>query len=206
MAFTDEDKAWISSTMVGLLAPINTRLDAIDTRLSGIDTRLDRMDVRFDAIDTRLNGIDIRLDAIDTRLNGIDIRLDAIDTRLDGMDVRFDAIDTRLDRMDIRFDAIDDRLIATNDKLDTSSARLTDYMLEMRTEVIRRFDALDQRLDFMSTTLLNVQPLTKGMLDLGSLMGQLTRAQQHSTDRHFDLETRILRLEDQMSKLINRAA
>jgi hypothetical protein len=32
-------------------------------------------------------------------------------------------------------------------------------------------------------------------------MGQLTKGQQHSTDRHFDLETRVARLEEMISKL-----
>jgi predicted nucleic acid-binding Zn-ribbon protein len=153
----------------------------------------------FSATNDRLNTIDVRLDAIDARL-------DRIDTRLDAMDARFDRIDARLDKMDARFDRIDDQLIATNNRLDASTAHLTNYMLDMRTETIRRFDALDQRLEFMSTTLLNVQPLTKGMIDLGSLMSQLTRAQQQSTDRHFDLETRVMRLEEQLSKLIKSAA
>jgi len=90
--------------------------------------------------------------------------------------------------------------------IDKRFENLTTYMLGMRTEIIRRFDTVDQRLDFMANAMLNVQPLTKGMLDLGSLMSQLTRAQQHSTDRHFDLETRVLRLEEMLSKIVNRAA
>jgi hypothetical protein len=44
------------------------------------------------------------------------------------------------------------------------------------------------------------------MVELGSLMSQVTRAQHLSTDRNFDLETRILRLEEQVSKLIKPAA
>ena len=88
-------------------------------------------------------------------------------------------------------------LAPTNERLDA----LTRYTLEMRSEVIRRSDGLEQRQDFMTNALLNYQPLNKAMLDLGSLMGQLTKGQQHSTDRHYDLETRVARLEEMMSKL-----
>jgi tetrahydromethanopterin S-methyltransferase subunit G len=108
-------------------------------------------------------------------------RLDAINRRLDAVDRRLDAISTRFDRLD-------------------------DYILQFRTEALRRLDSIDQRVEFLASALPNTQPLTKAMLDLGSLMGQLTRAQQQSTDRHFDLETRIARLEDQVSKLIKPAA
>jgi hypothetical protein len=121
--------------------------------------------------------------------------------RLDAIEVRLDKVDGRLDKMDGRFDRIDDRLIATNDRLDASTNRLSNYILEMRSEVSRHLDSLDQRLDFMANALLNVQPLSKAMVELGSLMGGLTKGQQHSTDRHFDLETRVARLEEQMSKL-----
>ena len=92
------------------------------------------------------------------------------------------------------------------ENIDKRFENLTTFTLDMRTEIIRRFDTVDQRLDFMANAMLNVQPLTKGMIDLGSLMGQLTRAQQQSTGRHFDLETRVLRLEETLSKLIKSAA
>ena len=101
---------------------------------------------------------------------------------------------------------IAERLDATNARLNAAEEHLSRYILEMRSEVIRRFDTTDQRLDFMANALLNVQPLSKAMVELGSLMSQVTRAQHLSTDRNFDLETRILRLEEQVSKLIKPAA
>ena len=107
----------------------------------------------------------------------------------------------RLGETNNRLAATNERLDATNERLDANSARITNYLLEMRGEVIHRLDGVDQRLDFMSNAVLNVQPLTKGMVDLGSLMAQLTRGQQHSTDRHFDLETRVARLEEKLAKL-----
>jgi hypothetical protein len=69
--------------------------------------------------------------------------------------------------------------------------------------VIRRLDSIEQRLEILgaSVTSINIQPFTKGLIDLGSLVGQVTRAQQMSTDRHFDLETRIAKLEQQVAKL-----
>jgi hypothetical protein len=52
-------------------------------------------------------------------------------------------------------------LAPTNERLDA----LTRYILEMRSEVIRRSDGLEQRQDFMTNALLNYQPLNKAMLD-----------------------------------------
>jgi tetrahydromethanopterin S-methyltransferase subunit G len=104
-------------------------------------------------------------------------------------------IQKRFEKVDQRFEDVDKRF-----------ENLTTFTLDMRKEITSRFDAVDQRLDFMANAMLNVQPLTKGMVDLGSLMGQLTRQQMQSTDRHFDLETRVLKLEETLSKLIRSAA
>lgn len=123
-------------------------------------------------------------------------RFDTIDNRLDGIDNRLDGIDNRLN-------SIDNRLDGTNDHLNATEERLSRYILEMRSEVIRRLDTVDQRLDFMGNALsqINVQPLTKGMVDLGAMVGSVTRSQAQSTDRHFDLETRVARLEQQIANL-----
>ncbi len=64
-----------------------------------IATLRDEMDSRFDAVNSRLNTIDSRLDAMDSRLNTIDSRLDAMDSRLNTIDSRFDAVNSRLDQI-----------------------------------------------------------------------------------------------------------
>jgi archaellum component FlaC len=158
------------------------------------------------AITEGLTATNVRFDAIDGRLDKVDSRFDAIDSRLDKIDGRLDAIDSRLDKVDSRFDTIDSRLDKVDGRLATAEERLSRYVLEMRSEVILRLDGTDRRLDFMANALLNVQPLNKAILDLGSLMSQLSRGQQQSVDRNFDMETRIARLEEQVSKLLKPAA
>jgi hypothetical protein len=96
--------------------------------------------------------------------------LDAIDRRLDAVDRRLDAISTRFDRR--------------------WTIRRSCNSAQKHSVVI---DSIDQRLDFLASAqqarLQYPAAHQRAMLDLGSLMGQLTRAQQQSTDRHFDLET-----------------
>jgi chromosome segregation ATPase len=204
MALTVEDKAWLAER----LDAINGRLDSGDARLAAINDRLDATDARLAAINDRLDSGDARLAAINDRLDATDARLAAINDRLDATNVRLDAMTDRADATDARLAAINDRLDATDARLDVTNARLsaadehlTRYILDMRSEVIRRFDTVDQRLDFMANALLNVQPLNKAMVELGALMGSMTRSQQQATDRHFDLENRVARLEEQMAKL-----
>jgi predicted nucleic acid-binding Zn-ribbon protein len=191
VSLSDADKLWFDK-----------RFDVIDKRFDVVDKRLDAADKRFDDIGKRFDDIDKRFDDIDKRFDVVDKRLDAADKRFDDIDKRFDAIDKRFENIDKQFDNVYARLEKVDKRLDN----LTTFTLDMRTEVIRRFDALEQRVDFMANAMLNVQPLTKGMLDLGALMGQMTRAQQISTDRHFDLETRLLNLEETVSKLVKSAA
>ena len=91
-----------------------------------------------------------------------------------------------------RFDAINDRL-----------DNLANYGRDMRAQVSRRLDVHDHRLDLLGSMTPNIdlQPFTKSMIDVEALVSQLAGAQQISTDRHFDLETRIAKLEEQVAKL-----
>ena len=88
-----------------------------------------------------------------------------------------------------------ERFDAVNKRLDD----LTRFTLDLRAETSRH--SLTQQLDFTSNALLNIQPLNKAMVELGSLMGQMARSEQHATDRHFALETRVAQLEEKLSKL-----
>jgi len=140
-----------------------------------------------------------RLDAIDARLERMDARLDAIDTRLDAIDLRLDGIDARWDRMDARFD-----------KIDTRFDRVDDYILKFPSEVLSRFDIIDQRLDFLASSFnkldMQVPPLNRAVVDFGILAGQFAREQMFTREHDADIATRIARLEDQVSKLIKPAA
>jgi len=109
---------------------------------------------------------------------------------------RFDATDRRLDAIERRLDAVEKDL-----------NQLKDYTLQFRAEVIRRFDAVEPRLDVLGTAFNSIniqptiQPLTKGMIDMGSVVSQLAGAQQISSGRQFEFEKRITKLEEQVAKL-----
>src|SRR5579875_213220 len=62
---------------------IATLRDEMDSRFDAVNSRLDQMDSRFDAVNSRLNTIDSRFDAVNSRLNTIDSRFDAVNSRLD---------------------------------------------------------------------------------------------------------------------------
>jgi len=89
------------------------------------------------------------------------------------------------------------------DRIDDTIARLTRYMLEFREETARRLDVIDQRLDFLSHAVVNLDgrlpPLNKAILDFGSVAAQLTKD-------HAETAARQSRLEDQVSKHIDPAA
>src|SRR5579875_1220990 len=78
---------------------IATLRDEMDSRFDAVNSRLDQMDSRFDAVNSRLNTIDSRFDAVNSRLNTIDSRFDAMDSRLNTIDSRFDAVNSRLDQI-----------------------------------------------------------------------------------------------------------
>lgn len=93
-------------------------------------------------------------------------------------DERLDQILNRLDAMDKRFDRVDD------------------YLLRFRNEVTARLDVIENRLDTISPLLMGIeqrlQPLTKAVLDFGTVATKLTRDQA--------------RLEERVSKLVDPAA
>lgn len=94
------------------------------------------------------------------------------DERLDEVMSSLKAIESHLERTEKttaeRFAAIDSRL----DRIDA-------YLLQFRSEVISRLDVIDNRLDTLSSVLatidLRLPPLTKALLDFGSVAARLTR-------------------------------
>ena len=88
--------------------------------------------------------------------------------------------------------------------------RVEDYILQFRTEVIRRFDVIDQRLDFLASSFsridLQLPAVNRSVIDFGALAGQFAREQMHTKERDADLAARVARLEEKLSKLIDPAA
>jgi len=133
-------------------------------------------------VDERLDRVDALFDRVDERLDGVAARFDRVDERLDGVDARFNRVDERFDRVDARFD------------------RQDDYMLKFRSEVILRFEAVEQKVGLLA--------LTVGSLD--SRMPGLTQAVMDFGERSHnstaDLAARVAKLEEQVSKLLAPAA
>ena len=113
------------------------------------------------------------------------------------------ALEERLDELERR---IDQRF----ERIEQAIERLTRYTMDFRTETVRQFELVDNRLDMLSATMSNFEtrlvPLTKWMLDSGSLASQLKRDQVISKDFTADLAARMSRLEEKVAKVIDPAA
>jgi hypothetical protein len=64
--------------VLGHLAALGQRFDAVDRRLDAMDRRFDAMDRRFDAIDHRLDGIVARLDEQDVAIDRLTAKVDRL--------------------------------------------------------------------------------------------------------------------------------
>jgi ABC-type transporter Mla subunit MlaD len=96
------------------------------------------------------------------------------------------------------------------DRLEGAIERLTRYVLDFRQETAARLPTIENRLDVLSSTLASLdarQPaLTKAILDFGSLATQLQREQSRLNDTVTDVSTRVAKLEEIVSTLIDPAA
>jgi hypothetical protein len=94
--------------------------------------------------------------------------------------------------------------------IDERFDRLEQYILDLRQEIAGRLDTVDGRLDILSSTVANLDsrlpPLTKALLDFGSLSAKLVREQSGRKDTSTDLVVRVRKLEEMVSKLIEPAA
>jgi hypothetical protein len=105
-----------------------------------------------------------------------------MDERLNRVDERFDRVDERFDRVDARFD------------------RQDEYILKFRSEVIVRFEAVEQKVGLLALTVGSLDSrmpgLTQAVMDFG--------ARSHNSTA--DLAARVAKLEEQVSKLLAPAA
>jgi prefoldin subunit 5 len=114
---------------------------------------------------------------------------------------------------DERFDRLDraiEELTQSTQALTQSSQSLTQYLLDFRQETGSHLQTIDNRLDILSSTVANLDSRipapTKAILDFGTLAAQLVREQSRQKDTATDLVTRVAKLEDIVSKLIEPAA
>jgi archaellum component FlaC len=149
-----------------------------------------------------------------------DERFDRLEQLIENLtrhsDERFARIDERFDRVDQRFDRIDhsvENLTERVDRLEASVQNLTRYFMDFRSEALGRFQAIEARLDVpmsiaakAEAQMSQVSTLTKAVTDLGAVTTQLSATQWKHTDNTFDLEKRVAKLEEIVSKLAKPAA
>jgi hypothetical protein len=89
------------------------------------------------------------------------------------------------------------------DRVDASIERLSHYVLDFRQETSTRFQTIENRLDMMSLTLAGIPaleakfaPMSKAILDFGSLSSKITRDQWIQKDATTDILARVEKLED----------
>lgn len=96
------------------------------------------------------------------------------------------------------------------DRIDRSLKALADYVLDLRQETASRLQNIDNRLDILSSTLANVDSrlpaLTKAVLDFGTLSASLMREQSKQKDAGTALASRVEKLEELVSRLVDPAA
>jgi|SRR6185437_5330072 hypothetical protein len=96
------------------------------------------------------------------------------------------------------------------DRLDAALERLTQYILEFRTETVRRFEWLEKRIDIVSGNVsaleAKIGPYTKATEEFAASMTHIGRVLSQHTDANFDLATRVAKLEENVAKLMNPAA
>ncbi|HEV3202155.1 MAG TPA: hypothetical protein VGZ73_29855, partial [Bryobacteraceae bacterium] len=99
------------------------------------------------------------------------------------------------------------------DRLEASVQGLTRYLRDFRSEVLSRFQLIEARLDVpmsiaqkAEAQMSQVSTLTKVVSELGAVSTQLSAAQWKHTDNTLDLEKRVAKLEEIVSKLVKQAA
>jgi len=146
----------------------------------------------------------------------VDERFDRIEQLIENQTRRFDRIDERFDLVNQRFDRIDrsiENLAERVDRLEVSVQGLTRYFMDFRSEALSRLQLIEARLDVpmsiaqkAEAQMSQVPTLTKVVAELGAVTTQLSAAQWKHTDNTFDLEKRVAKLEEIVSKLVKQAA
>lgn len=72
-------------------AKINTKLDNIDTRMTGLETAVEKLDTRMTGLESRVTDVETiireaELDKVNTRLGMIDLKLDKLQDHYEKLD------------------------------------------------------------------------------------------------------------------------
>jgi chromosome segregation ATPase len=135
----------------------------------------------------------------DERLDRIEQALERIERMSRQATERFDQIDQRFVQVDLRFEG-----------MERSIDRLTQYVLDFRSEAAGRLQVIENRLDILTANVASVElrlaPISKSMFEAGSLATQMVRERMKQNDLGFDLGLRISKLEDMVTGRVKPAA
>ena len=75
---------------------VNTRFEALDSRVSGLDDRIGVLDSRVSGLDGRIGALDNRVSSLDRRVSGLDGRIEAFEQSVNS---RFEEQGKKLDQV-----------------------------------------------------------------------------------------------------------
>jgi methyl-accepting chemotaxis protein len=118
--------------------------------------------------------------------------------------------DERFDRIDANIERLNERLNDSVGEIKESVANLTRYVLDFREETARHLEVIDNRLDIVAANINNIEArypaFNRAILDFGKLATHLTNDQARNKNVTAELSSRMDRLEDKVSKVVQPAA
>jgi chromosome segregation ATPase len=102
------------------------RLSAMESRSAARESQIIS---RLEALETQVSGFGARLDALETQVSGFGARLDALEVRVSGVESRLDALETQLKE---GFQKVNDGLEIMKYKLEIMTQDIMDVRAAMR--------------------------------------------------------------------------
>ncbi len=107
-------------------AKVNTKLDNIDTRVSGLETRMTSLEKTVEKLDTKMSGLD-------TRMTSLEKMVEKLDTMMSGLDTRMTSLEKTTEKLGARLTDVE--TLIREAKLDKVSSRLG--MLELKLDKLQ---------------------------------------------------------------------
>ena len=102
------------------------RLSAMESRSAARESQIIS---RLEALETQVSGFGARLDALETQVSGFGARLDALEVRVSGVESRLDGLETQLKE---GFQKVNDGLEIMKYKLEIMTQDIMDVRAAMR--------------------------------------------------------------------------
>ena len=102
------------------------RLSAMESRSAARESQIIS---RLEALETQVSGFGARLDALETQVSGFGVRLEALEARVSGVESRLDGLETQLKE---GFQKVNDGLEIMKYKLEIMTQDIMDVRAAMR--------------------------------------------------------------------------